>query len=143
MAERRDYESIKSTAEGLFVEQGLSGREIANALNVTEVTISRWKTEGGWEDKRDFIKLTPTRIRAKLWEEADRVMRGEESTIKADAVVKLIAAADRLATKITPAITYTVLAASCTHAATIDPKFAVQMAKYHRIYLQHVIKSEG
>lgn len=143
MAERRDYDSLRSTAEGLFIEQGLTGRDIANALNVSEVTVSRWKAEDDWESKRDFIKLTPIRIRAKLMEEAERVLKGEEGTIKADAVLKLIAAADRLTTRITPATVYAVLTACCTHIATVEPKFAMQMAKYHRIYLQHIIESEG
>ena len=96
-----------------------------------------------WEDKKNFLKVTPAKLRTKMLEEAERVMNGETCTINADAVSKLLAAADKLTRKATPDIIHAVLKECCTYITSVDPKFALQMAKYHRLFLQHKIETEG
>lgn len=141
--EKRNYDRLRAIAEGMYIEQDMDGREIAATLEVSEVTVSRWKTDGDWESKKKFIKLTPARLRARLLEEAEKVIDGKESNVKADVVTKLLAGADRLASKVTPDVVHSVLKECCSHIATIDPKAAIQMARYHRIFLQYKIESEG
>lgn len=138
-----DYGKARTAAESLYIENNMDGREIASVLKVSEVTISRWKKEDEWEEKRDFLKVTPARLRITMLKEAEKVMKGERCTINADAVSKLLAAADKLAGKTTPDVVHSVLKECCTYITSIDLKFALQMAKYHRLFLQYKVEKEG
>lgn len=138
-----DYGKARTAAESLYLENNMDGREIASVLKVSEVTVSRWKKEDEWEDKKNFLKVSPTRLRITMLKEAEKVMKGERCTINADAVSKLLAAADKLAGKTTPDVVHAVLKECCTYITSIDPKSALQMSKYHRMFLQHKIETEG
>ena len=140
---KKDYERLRVAAENLYIENGMDGREISKTLGVSEITVSSWKKEGEGEDKKNCLKVTPAKLRTKMLEEAERVMNGETCTINADAVSKLLAAADKLTRKATPDIIHAVLKECCTYITSVDPKFALQMAKYHRLFLQHKIETEG
>lgn len=145
-AEKKDYEKLKSIAEGMFIEQNMTSRDIASALGISEVTVSRWRqgTDGrSWDEKKKFVQLTPSRLREKLLKEAENVADGGESVIKADVIVKLLAGAEKLAAKATPEVVHAVLNECCMYIAGIDPKFALQMAKYHRMFLQYKIEQES
>ena len=144
--DKKNYGRLKLIAEGMFVNQGLTAREIAETIGVSEVTVSKWRQgDDGqtWDEKKDFIRLTPARLRAKILQEAEKVVKGEESTINADRVVKLLSAADKLAAKVTPETVYTVLKECSMYIATIDPEEAVKITDYHRAFLQHKIEQES
>lgn len=145
--EKRDYCKLRDIAQGMFVGQGMTARDIAQALGVSEVTVSRWRQatddSQSWDDLKRFVQITPARIREKLLREADNVANGEASNIKADVVVKLLAGADKLAAKATPDVVYSVLTECCTYAASVDAPFAAKMAVFHRMFLQHKIQREG
>lgn len=138
-----DYGKARTAAESLYLENNMDGREIASVLKVSEVTVSRWKKEDEWEDKKNFLKVSPTRLRIMMLKEAEKVMKGERCMINADAVSKLLSAADKLAGKTTPDVVHAVLKECCTYITSIDPKSALQMSKYHRMFLQHKIETEG
>lgn len=143
--DKKDYEKLRGVAEGMFMSQDMSAREISSTLGVSEVTISRWRqgNDGqSWDDKKKFIQLTPSRLREKLLREAENVANGEASIIKADVIVKLLAGADKLAAKATPEIVYAVLSECCQYISTIDPAAAAKMAEFHRIFLQYKIERE-
>lgn len=144
--DKKDYEKLKSIAEGLFIEQNMTSRDIATALSISEVTVSRWRqgTDGrSWDEKKKFVQLTPSRLREKLLREAENVADGGESVIKADVIVKLLAGAEKLANKATPEVVHAVLNECCLYITNIDPKFALEMAKYHRMFLQYKIEQES
>lgn len=143
--EKKDYDRLRIVAEGMFITQNLSAREISAALDVSEVTISRWRqgVDGqSWDDKKRFVQITPARLREKLLREAENVANGEASVIKADVIVKLLAAVDKLASKATPEVVYSVLVECTQYISTIEPKDAAKMAEYHRAFLQHKISKE-
>lgn len=52
-------EKERKTAEILYVEQGKSGKEIAELLDVSEVTISSWVLRFGWKEKRTARNASP------------------------------------------------------------------------------------
>lgn len=141
--DKRDYARLRETAEGMFINQNLTGQQVADALGVSEVTVSRWRQGGEWDAKKRFVQITPSRLREKLLQEAERVANGEASVIKADVIVKLLAGADKLAQRATPEVVYSVLAECCTYTAAADPEFAARMAEYHRQFLQHKIEQES
>ena len=72
---KKDYERLRVAAENLYIENGMDGREISKTLGVSEITVSRWKKEGEWEDKKNFLKVTPAKLRTKMLEEAERVIK--------------------------------------------------------------------
>lgn len=143
---KKDYGKLKIIAEGMFVNQDMTAREIAETIGVSEVTISKWRSgeaDGqSWDDKKNFIRITPARLREKILQEAEKVSRGEASIINADSIVKLLSAADKLAAKVTPETVYTVLKECSMYIATIDPEAALSMAEYHRLFLAHKIERE-
>lgn len=93
--DKKDYMKLRATAEELFVGQGMSGREIADLLNVSEVTVSNWRKgregEKTWDDKRKELQMSPVRIKEKLLDEAKKIADGEPSTIDADKLSKIVA----------------------------------------------------
>lgn len=144
--EKKDYAKLKATAESLFVTSGMTAREIAEVLKLPEVTISRWRNSAGeqsWDEKKEFIKTTPARLRETLLREAERVANGEVSNVKADVLVKLLSGADKLAAKATPDVVYSVLTECCQYISSLDAAFAIKMAEYHRLFLQYKISQSN
>lgn len=145
--DKKDYTRLRVIAEGMFVTSGMTARDIAEAIGVSEVTVSRWRQGGdgeqSWDDKRQFVRITPSRLRETLLREAERVANGEVSIVKADVVVKLLAGADKLAAKATPDVIYSVLAECCQYISTIDSVLAAKIAEHHKMFLQHKIEQEG
>lgn len=142
MAEKKDYEKLRQVAESMFVDNGMTARDIGRALSISEATLSRWRQEGDqtWDDKKRFIQITPSRLRELLLREAEKVAKGEASTVNAAVVVKLLSGAEKLAAKATPDVIYSVLSECCTYAATIDAEGAGKMAELHRLFLNHKIE---
>ena len=47
-----NYTSIKATAKEMFIN-GAQQKEIAQRLNISTVSVSKWVNEGGWKAERD------------------------------------------------------------------------------------------
>ncbi|HBJ10080.1 MAG TPA: hypothetical protein DDY73_13865 [Coprobacter fastidiosus] len=144
--DKKDYMKLRATAEELFVGQGMSGREIADLLNVSEVTVSNWRKgregEKTWDDKRKELQMSPVRIKEKLLDEAKKIADGEPSTIDADKLSKIVAAIDRLDKKISIRIIADVLKECDNWLVETDPSQALLLSKYHKQFLQYRISLE-
>nr|DAY65681.1 MAG TPA: Protein of unknown function (DUF1804) [Caudoviricetes sp.] len=144
--DKKDYTKLRVTAEELFVGQGMSGREIADLLNVSEVTVSNWRKgregEKTWDDKRKELQMSPVRIKEKLLDEAKKIADGEPSTIDADKLSKIVAAIDRLDKKISIRIIADVLKECDNWLVETDPSQALLLSKYHKQFLQYRISLE-
>ena len=94
----------REIAEDMYIRLGLTGREIAENLGVTEQTVSRWKKgregEKSWDDRKTESQLTPLKIKELLLKEAEKLAKGEESNVKADQLSKIMSAIDQLDKKI-------------------------------------------
>lgn len=147
--EKKNYAKLRIIAEGLFVSQGLTAREIAETLDISEVTISKWRQgdDGqSWDDKKDFIRLTPSRLRSKLLSAAEKMSSGEESDINAGnagVIVKLLSAAEKLGAKASPEVVHSVLKEYSLFVAGINPDDAITIAEYSREFLQKKIEQES
>lgn len=97
----RNYAMLKEQAEQLFME-GMTGREIAEILSISEQTISKWRTEEDWDNHRKTLELTPVKLKQQLLDEAGRIVRGEKPTFNSDALSKIMAAIDRLDKSLNP-----------------------------------------
>ena len=144
--DKKDYMKLRATAEELFVGQGMSGREIADLLNVSEVTVSNWRKgregEKTWDDKRKELQMSPVRIKEKLLDEAKKIADGEPSTSDADKLSKIVAAIDRLDKKISIRIIADVLKECDNWLVETDPSQALLLSKYHKQFLQYRISLE-
>lgn len=94
----------REIAEDMYIRLGLTGREIAENLGITEQTVSRWKKgregEKSWDDRKTESQLTPLKIKELLLKEAEKLAKGEESNVKADQLSKIMSAIDQLDKKI-------------------------------------------
>lgn len=141
-AEKRDYTRLRERAEEFAVGQGMSGRDIAELLSVSEVTVSKWRKEGNWENKKKEIDLSPIRIKQKLLSEAQKIANGESSDIEADKLSKIVAAIDRLDKKISIRLIADVFREFDNWLSEIEPVRAVEFTKYHKLFLQYRISLE-
>ncbi len=139
----------KAAARELFVESGMSLKEISALMKISEKTLNRWaKGENGdksWKDSRKDLTVSPLKIREKLLEEAEKIARGEATKISnTDGLSKLVAAIDRLDKKfrITPAVIKNVLKMYDNWLIGIDKPHAIINAKYQKEFLIQKIKDE-
>lgn len=58
----------KQPAARLLYEQGLSGKDIARLLNVSEQTVINWKKKYGWEAARQKKTLAKATAEEAVWE---------------------------------------------------------------------------
>ena len=70
MAKRVNNEPIRAMAERMFVEDGMTAKAIANALDVSEQTIGRWRKgiqgDISWDDKKTQFLSAPNNIKKVL-----------------------------------------------------------------------------
>ena len=55
---RSDYDKLKRTAYEYVVVQGLDQKVVANMLNISEATLSKWSKEGRWREERESRQHT-------------------------------------------------------------------------------------
>ena len=91
-------EEYRSDAEKLFVRQGKKLGEIAEALNVSAQTLSRWKKAGDWANKRRSYLLSTSGKLQKLDEMILQLIENQKKPDAsfADSLFKLTLAKERI-----------------------------------------------
>jgi len=74
----------KKLAESMYIEQNMTAKAISEALSVSEVSLSKCKKEGNWEQRRNELLSAPHKLRELLLNQLKNVAQGEELTINAD-----------------------------------------------------------
>ena len=137
----------REIAEDMYIRLGMTGREIADSLSVTEQTVSRWKKgrdgEKSWDDRKTESQLTPLKIKELLLKEAEKIAKGEESTIQADKLSKIMSAIDQLDKKINVRTAMDVFKEFDLWMSEQDPGTAILFTKYHKLFLQYRISLEA
>jgi transposase len=134
---KRDNNRI--VAETMFIEQGMTCKAIAELIDVSEKTLSKWRNDGQWDQKREESLAAPHRIRLLLLNELKTVAEGGESKIDADALAKISKVMESISGNVSPQIVITVLKELDNWMATQDPAIAVTFLDFHRRFIQHVI----
>lgn len=134
-------------AERMFVEDGMTSKAIAEQLDVSEQTLSKWRKgkegEKSWDDKRAEMLASPHKIREILIRELMIVAGGEKSLVDADALAKINKVIETLSDKISAQIVFSVFKEFDNWMADQDPKTAVLFTEYHKQFLLYKINQEG
>ena len=134
----------REIAEDMYIRLGLTGREIAENLGVTEQTVSRWKKgregEKSWDDRKTEA---PLKIKELLLKEAEKLAKGEESLVKADQLSKIMAAIDQLDKKINVRTVMDVFREFDIWMSEQEPATAIQFTRWHKLFLQYRVSLEA
>lgn len=137
----------KVMAERMFVEDGMTAKAIAEQLDVSEQTLSKWRKgkegEKSWDDKRAEMLASPHKIKEILLKELILVAGGEKSKIDADALAKINKVIESLSDKISVQVVFSVFKEFDNWMADQDPKTAVQFTEWHKQFLLYKINLEG
>ena len=137
----------REIAEDMYIRLGMTGREIADSLSVTEQTVSRWKKgrdgEKSWDDRKTESQLPPLKIKELLLKEAEKIAKGEESTIQADKLSKIMSAIDQLDKKINVRTVMDVFKEFDLWMSEQDPATAILFTKFHKLFLQYRISIDA
>lgn len=139
---KEDWDKLRDQAEDCIIRLGMSGRATAELLDISEQTISKWRTDGKWDERKEMAELTPVKLKETLMLEATNIANGEKSKIDADALSKVMKAIDRLDKTVNPRVVASVLKTLDNFIVDHDPEFAIEATKYHKLFLQHIISLE-
>lgn len=130
-------------AEIMFVNYQMTAKAIAETLDITEKTIGEWRKQGNWDAKRDEFFASPLKIRQLLLTEMKRLAEGEEASIDADSLSKIVKAFEATSDKISPPVVVAVIQMLDNWLAEYDPELAVKCLVPHRSFIQHIISING
>ncbi|MEG0189178.1 MAG: phage terminase small subunit-related protein, partial [Algoriella sp.] len=129
----------KELAEKLFIEDGLTAKDISSMIGISEQTLSRWRKEGNWENKRNEFLAAPHKIKEVLMKELKSIATGEGSTIDADALAKVSKVIESLSSRTSVQVIFSVLKEFDNWMSDQEPKMAIAFLEWHRRFLQHRI----
>jgi len=132
-------------AENMFIEQGFTCKAISELLSISEITLSKWRSDYDWDKKREEFLTSPYQLRRLLQTELAKMAKGEKSNIDADGLLKIqkVYAAFEKASLSIPVI-ISVFKELDNWMIDQDPEKAVEFTAWHKKYLIHVaqLKSE-
>lgn len=132
----------KETAEKLFIEDGLMAKEISTIVGISVQTLSKWKKEGNWENKRNELLAAPHKIKEFLMEELKNIASGLESKIDADALAKVSKVIETLSSRTSVQVIFSVFKEFDNWMADQEPQLAIQFIEWHKRFLQYRINQE-
>ena len=137
----------KVMAERMFVEDGMTAKAIAEQLDVSEQTLSKWRKgkegEKSWDEKRAQMLASPHKIKEILFKELMLVAGGEKSAVDADALAKINKVIETLSDSTSVQIVFSVFKEFDNWMADQDPKTAVLFTEYHKQFILFKINQEG
>lgn len=134
----------RQLAEDFYVEnQDVTQLGVSEIFNVSPKTICTWAKKYKWEQRRLDYHSSPVRIKQLLQKELMNVAKGEQPTLPADNISKLMAALDRCEKKADPIVVHKILKDLDNFISQHDPAFAAQVTAFHKLFLQHRINLEG
>lgn len=135
--------SKKLIAERMFVEDGMSAKAISEMIEVSQVTLSKWRKEGDWDNKRAQMLAAPHKLREILMKELKTIAEGGKSKVDADALAKVNKVIETMSDRISVQIVFSVFKEFDNWMADQDPKTAIQFTEWHKQFLLYKINQEG
>lgn len=143
MAKRVNNSVIHSLAERMFVEEGLTAKAIAEATDMSEQTIGRWRKDGGWEDKRKQFLQAPQNIKKAITEELQRLAQGYDPRLDMKAINDAIKAQREISDEISTQVVYSVFKDFDNWMSSQDPEQAIKFLEWHKLYLLFKAQQES
>jgi transposase len=146
MAKRVNNEAIRALAERMYVEEGMTAKAIAEALDTTPQTIGRWKQgiQGGrdWDELRTEFLSAPNNVKKVLMDELTKLSKGHESTLDIKAIKECVLLIGTLSEKVSAQMVMTVFREFDTWVATQDPEIAISFLEWHKTFLLYKAQQE-
>lgn len=140
-------EKKRALAERLYINEGMTGKAIAEELDVSEQTIVRWKHgkngEKPWDERRQQAMAAPHRIKELILAQMQKISSGEKSNIDADALIKMARALESIDKKTSVQSVISVLKEFDLFMADTDPAMAVKFLPYHKKFLHFKAATDG
>lgn len=118
-------------------------KDIAELFGVTEKTVGAWSNTDEWEGKRLDYHSSPVKIKQYLQKELLNVVQGNQATLNADTIAKLMSALDRCEKKADPIVVHRILKDLDNFISEVNPELAVEMVHFHKQFLIHRINLEA
>jgi len=138
---KKQNNAKKALAERMFVEESMTARAISEALDISEVTISKWRNEENWETKRSELLTAPHKLREILLKQLQNIAEGGTLEVDADALSKVSKVLENISDKISPQIVFSVFKEFDNWMTSQDPQTAILFTQYHKQFLLHKINN--
>lgn len=146
MSKRVNNEPLRAMAERMFVEEGMTAKSIAAALDMTEQTVGRWRkgiqNDVSWDEKRTQFLSAPHNIKKVLMNELTHLSKGGDATIDVKAIADVTKVISTLSEKANVQIVFTVFKEFDNWMAEQDPDTAIQFLEWHKLFLLHKAQTE-
>lgn len=133
------YKKKRKLARQYFVFNMMSGKDIADLLQVTEKTVSAWRQADNWDKERDEVMVNPNEVRRILLRELRHLAEGGDSRIDTDALSKVNKVLDSVSDKLSPQLVTAVIQDLDNFQAERNPVLANQSLELHKEYIRHII----
>ncbi|QSS96593.1 phage terminase small subunit-related protein [Psychroflexus sp. ALD_RP9] len=142
MSSKTAKSKLKSLAERMFIEDGMTAKAVAETIGVTEKTIGSWRRIGNWDDKRAQFLATPHNIKRQIANELSSLVNGEKSTLEMKAINDAIKALQSMSNETSTEVVFTVFREFDNWMADQDPDMATQFLEWHKLFLLHKAQQE-
>lgn len=147
MAKSKD--NIKEIAQILFLQNKLSQKEIAEKLEVSQQTVTRWAKAGNWDSLRKNLLTSKSARLSELYdelEEFNRMIKEKEdykvaSSKEADARRKLIMDIKALEGRYSIAQTTSIGMEFCEFVKTAAPNVADKVLNLYNAFVNKTIEN--
>lgn len=134
-------EKKRALAERLFINDGQTCKQIALDIDVSEVTLSRWrkgrKGEQDWDTRRAEVISSPHILKELLTKQLKLISEGEKPTIDADALIKISKVLETVSGKVSVQVVISVLKEFDNFMIDHDPELAVRFLEFHKKFILH------
>lgn len=136
-------DALLRQAEMMFIELGITAKQIAAELDVTEQTVGRWRQKNQWDKRRDELFGSPHKLREILLKEMRHIADGGEPRFNTDALAKVNKVFESFGNKVTPGTAYSVIKLLDEWLAEANPKLASENLPFHKRFILHLINLHG
>ena len=138
----------RQIARTLFVQGGMTQKEIASKLEVTEQTISRWSKKDHWDELKKNVMSGKQEILRSLYTELQKLQNiieaqgGVADSKQADIRRKLITDIRQLETRYSVSQTVQIGMDFCEFLKEIDFELAGKISKYYQSFIDEQIEKQ-
>jgi hypothetical protein len=131
----------RAVAERMFIEDGDTAKYIAEFLDLSEQTLSRWRKgrrgEKTWDERRSANLSAPHKIKELLVKQLELVAGGEKATIDADALAKISRVLQDVSSKTSVQVVLSVFKEFDNWLADQEPEVAIAFLKWHKKFIMY------